>query len=167
MSKIETISIKDDDLDDWQKAKEQYENLSAKIVELVKQDLDNIKEDEEDREILHLIRNSDWSNSTKKIAHKLLRQGVKEKNTQQWPKFCEKAGVNREDFSDKARNQICNSSFMPYEKQGRRGIKQTNVECVCGAKFNAKAFSKSKGDCPNCDASVFLLKDEQKKVIGS
>jgi len=165
MSKIETISIKDKDLDDWQKAKQHYDNLSAKIVELVKKDLDDIKEDEEQREILHLIRNGDWPNSTKKIAHKLLKNGVKEKNTQQWSSFCESVGVNRKDHADKARNKICNSSFMPYEKKGRRGIKDTNIECVCGATLSPKAISNLEGDCANCNASLFMLKDEQNKVI--
>lgn len=165
MSNVQTISIKDKYQDDWEKAKEQYDNVSGKIMQLIREDLDRIDDEQTEKETYDLIRNSDLTDIQKKVAFKLIKQGVKEKNSQQWLNFTSGI-IDRKDHKKKCRRAIVDSDKLPYESMGREGLQDYAFPCECGADITVRVLSnKTNGHCPNCDARIFMLDEDDRKTV--
>jgi len=151
MTDIRTISGIPDDL--WEDAKTEYDNVSNRIKELIRQDLKCEDDDSSDK--VDLLKNSELTTKQIKVARKILTSGQVDKNESQLGQLI--AGFyTDQSYRSKCKQALIDCDSFPYHAH-KGGIKSSDISCPnCDvASLTVKLLRKKDFTCPDCDARLF------------
>lgn len=148
---LRTISGIPDKL--WEKFGDNYDNRSKRIRELIQEDLQELEDNPEKIPEPTPIENADMTPTQKKAVRQLLKDGIKEKNDQQFRSYMERF-YSQKEHKKHLKAKIDAEDDIPYKLDGT-GIESTDIKCKgCGVENPVKAWSKIDFTCRNCGLKV-------------
>jgi hypothetical protein len=150
MTDIRTISGIPDDL--WEDAKTEYDNVSNRIKELIRQDLKSEDDDSSDK--VDLLKNSELTTKQVKVARKILTSGQVDKNESQLGQLI--AGFYTDQgYRSKCKQALIDCDSFPYHAD-KGGIESEELQCLkCEASLFVSGLRNNEFECPKCDARLF------------
>lgn len=154
MKTTTTISI---DKDVKEKASENFENLSGKIEELLRQELETGEGRHPD---IDLLKRSHLNRKRRSIVREMAKSGAGEMTFQEFISFVKNHGIyEQKNGIENAFKQIGKDSNSLYEEENGVLV-AVEYEHRCGSKFTAPVLGNNGGFCPGCGAMLLQLESE-------
>lgn len=140
--------------DTWEDAKNEYDNVSKRIKQLLQKDL-RTQQEQKDQKI-DLLKNSDLSSDQIKVAREMIKCGSLEKTSAQVAKIINDHYTD-DDYKNKCKKALRESDAVPFEKSGS-GLDAIETKCLsCGASNPLKVLRKKEFKCAGCDKRLYDL----------